>query len=137
MATTTTPKTKYVPAIGRRKTSTAQVRLTAAEKTSVIVNDRSVNEYFPTSELFKTAMGALHTAENVAEYEVTVKVTGGGTHSQAEAVRHGIARALIKIDEEFKTDLKKAGFLKRDPRAKERRKFGLKKARKSAQWSKR
>ena len=73
----------------------------------------------------------------VSEYEVTVKVTGGGSHSQAEAVRHGIARALIKIDEEFKSDLKKAGFLKRDPRAKERRKFGLKKARKSAQWSKR
>ncbi len=134
---TTTGKTKYVPAIGRRKTSTAQVRLIPADKTSVVVNDRAINEYFPTSELFKTAMGALHTAENVSEYAVTVKVTGGGIHSQAEAVRHGISRALVKIDEEFKTDLKKAGFLKRDPRSKERRKFGLKKARKSAQWSKR
>ncbi len=134
---TTLDKTKYVPAIGRRKTSTAQVRLVSADKTSVIVNDRSVNDYFPTTELFKTAMGALHTAENVAEYAVTVKVVGGGIHSQAEAVRHGIARALVKIDEEFKTDLKKAGFLKRDARAKERRKFGLKKARKSSQWSKR
>lgn len=134
---TTSDKTKYIPAIGRRKTSTAQVRLIAADKTSVTVNDRSVNDYFPTSELFKTAMGALHTAENVSEYAVTVKVVGGGIHSQAEAVRHGIARALVKIDEEFKTDLKKAGFLKRDPRSKERRKFGLKKARKSSQWSKR
>ncbi len=134
---TTLDKTKYVPAIGRRKTSTAQVRLVPADKTSVIVNDRSVNDYFPTTELFKTAMGALHTAENVSEYSVTVKVVGGGIHSQAEAVRHGIARALVKIDEEFKTDLKKAGFLKRDARAKERRKFGLKKARKSSQWSKR
>mgnify|MGYP000870784700 CR=1 FL=1 len=134
---TTLDKTKYIPAIGRRKTSTAQVRLIPAEKTSVIVNDRSVNDYFPTTELFKTVMGALHTAENVAEYSVTVKVVGGGIHSQAEAIRHGIARALVKIDESFKTDLKKAGFLKRDARAKERYKFGFKKARKSSQWSKR
>jgi len=136
MATTTT-KTKFTGAIGRRKTSTAQVRLSPADKTAVTVNTRLVSEYFPTTELFKTAMGALHTAENVAEYEVSVKVVGGGIHSQAEAVRHGIARALVKIDENFKGDMKKAGFLKRDPRAKERRKFGFKKARKSAQWSKR
>lgn len=136
MATTTT-KTKFTAAIGRRKTSTAQVRLLPADKTEVTINERVVNEYFPTTELFKTAMGALHTAENVAEYAVSVKVVGGGIHSQAEAVRHGIARALVKIDENFKGDMKKAGFLKRDPRSKERRKFGLKKARKSAQWSKR
>jgi small subunit ribosomal protein S9 len=96
-----------------------------------------VNEYFPTAELFKTAMGALHATEQVAEYAITVVVSGGGTHSQAESVRHGVARALVKIDEAAKTDLKKLGFLKRDPRAKERRKFGLKKARKSSQWSKR
>jgi small subunit ribosomal protein S9 len=133
----TTAKNKYTAAIGRRKTSTAQVRLSPASKTAVVVNDRDVKEYFPTSELFKTAMGALHTAENVSEYSVTVVVKGGGSHSQAEAVRHGIARALVKIDENFKTDLKKAGFLKRDARAKERRKFGLKKARKASQWSKR
>jgi small subunit ribosomal protein S9 len=108
-----------------------------ADKTAVVINDRPVNDYFPTSELLKTALAALHTAENVAEYSVTVKVVGGGIHSQAEAVRHGISRALVKISEDFKTDLKKAGFLKRDARAKERRKFGLKKARKSSQWSKR
>ncbi len=130
-------QTKYTVAIGRRKTSTAQVRLIPAEKTSVVVNNRPVNDYFPTSELHKTALAPLHTAENVAEYSVSVVVSGGGIHSQAEAVRHGVARALVKISEDFKTDLKKAGFLKRDPRAKERRKFGLKKARKSAQWSKR
>ncbi len=128
---------KFIPAIGRRKTSTAQVRLTPASKMSVTINDRDIKDYFPTAELFKTAMGALHLAQDVAEYGVTVKVVGGGIHSQAEAVRHGIARALVKIDENFKTDLKKAGFLKRDARAKERRKFGLKKARKSSQWSKR
>ncbi len=134
---TATAKNKYTAAIGRRKTSTAQVRLVSGSKTEVTVNNKTINEYFPTAELFKTAMGALHTAENVSEYSVTVIVVGGGIHSQAEAVRHGIARALVKIDENFKTDLKKAGFLKRDPRAKERRKFGLKKARKSSQWSKR
>lgn len=132
-----TAKNKYIAAIGRRKTSTAQVRLVPASKTEVVINDKAISIYFPTTELFKTAMGALHTAENVSEYSVTVKVAGGGIHSQAEAVRHGISRALVKIDEEFKTDLKKAGFLKRDARAKERRKFGLKKARKSSQWSKR
>ena len=134
---TATAKNKYTAAVGRRKTSTAQVRLVSGSKTEVTVNNKTINEYFPTAELFKTAMGALHTAENVSEYSVTVIVVGGGIHSQAEAVRHGIARALVKIDENFKTDLKKAGFLKRDPRAKERRKFGLKKARKSSQWSKR
>lgn len=136
-ATTKTKKDAYTAAIGRRKTSTAQVRLSPASKTAVTINERDIKEYFPTSELFKTAMGALHTAANVAEYTVSAKVVGGGIHSQAEAVRHGIARALVKIDEAFKGDMKKAGFLKRDPRAKERRKFGLKKARKSAQWSKR
>lgn len=129
--------TQYTTAIGRRKTSTARVRLTPAEKTVVTVNDRSIKEYFPTTELFKTAMGAIHETENVSEYTVTVKVSGGGIHSQAEAVRHGIARALVKLDEQSKDDLKKAGFLKRDSRSKERRKFGLKKARKSSQWSKR
>lgn len=134
---TATAKNKYTAAIGRRKTSTAQVRLVPASKTEVVINNKTINDYFPTTELFKTAMGALHTAENVSEYSVTVMVAGGGIHSQAEAVRHGISRALVKIDENFKTDLKKAGFLKRDPRAKERRKFGLKKARKASQWSKR
>lgn len=132
-----TNTTKYTVAIGRRKTSTAQVRLMPAEKTSVVINNRPVNEYFPTSELLKTAMAPLHTAENVSEYTVSVVVSGGGIHSQAEAARHGISRALVKINEDFKSDLKKAGFLKRDARAKERRKFGLKKARKSSQWSKR
>jgi small subunit ribosomal protein S9 len=134
---TTTSKTKYTSAIGRRKTSTAQVRLTPSSKTVVTINDRVISEYFPTSELLKTAMAAIHTTEQIAEYEVTVMVSGGGIHSQAEAIRHGIARALVKIDEAAKPDLKKAGFLKRDSRAKERRKFGLKKARKASQWSKR
>lgn len=128
--------TSYIATIGRRKTSTARIRLSEG-KTSVIVNDKAVEAYFGTKELVKIALEALHKSTLAKEYAVTVIVKGGGIHSQAEAVRHGIARALIKADEALKPEIKKLGFLKRDPRAKERRKFGLKKARKSSQWSKR
>jgi small subunit ribosomal protein S9 len=127
----------YIAAIGRRKTSTARVRISEAAKTSVVINDKPVDQYFPTKELVKTAMEALQKPKEVKEYAVTVVVKGGGVHSQAEAIRHGIARALSTTDESLKTEVKKLGFLKRDPRAKERRKFGLKKARKASQWSKR
>ncbi len=127
----------YISTIGRRKTSTARIRLSEAPKMSVIVNDKPVEVYFATKELAKVALEALHKSTLSKEYAVTVIVKGGGTHSQAEAVRHGIARALTKSDESLKTEIKKLGFLKRDPRAKERRKFGHKKARKSSQWSKR
>lgn len=128
----------YIGAIGRRKTSTAQVRISEAAKHSVIVNNKPVDEYFATKELRKIALEALQKPEKMTkEFAVTVVVRGGGVHSQAEAIRHGIARALSTTDEALKTEVKKLGFLKRDPRAKERRKFGLKKARKSSQWSKR
>lgn len=128
----------YIGAIGRRKTSTAQVRISEAPKHSVIVNNKPVDEYFATKELRKIALEALQKPEKMTkEFAVTVVVKGGGVHSQAEAIRHGIARALSTTDEALKTEVKKLGFLKRDPRAKERRKFGLKKARKSSQWSKR
>lgn len=128
----------YIGAIGRRKTSTAQVRISEAAKHSVIINDKPVDEYFATKELRKIALEALQKPEKMTkEFAVTVVVKGGGVHSQAEAIRHGIARALSTTDEALKTEVKKLGFLKRDPRAKERRKFGLKKARKSSQWSKR
>lgn len=135
---TATKSQNYIGAIGRRKTSTASVRITEAAKHSVTVNDKAVDAYFPTKELVKIAMEALHKPTTASkEYSVTVVVKGGGIHSQAEAIRHGIARALSTTDETLKTEVKKLGFLKRDPRAKERRKFGLKKARKSSQWSKR
>lgn len=127
----------YIATIGRRKTSTARIRLSEGGKNTVTVNDKAVDKYFPTKELVKVAMEALHKPTLAKEYTVTVIVKGGGVHSQAEAVRHGIARALTKADEALKHEIKKLGFLKRDPRAKERRKFGLKKARKSSQWSKR
>ena len=134
---TATKSNTYTAAIGRRKTSTARVRLTPAAKTSLVINEKPHDAYFATKELQKIAMEALQKPKDVKEYSVTVIVKGGGTHSQAEAIRHGIARALTKADEVLKTEIKKLGFLKRDPRAKERRKFGLKKARKSSQWSKR
>lgn len=127
----------YIAAIGRRKTSTARVRLTEAAKTSMVVNDKPVELYFATKELAKIALESLRAPADVKDYTVTVVVKGGGVHSQAEAIRHGIARALANNDETQKLEVKKLGFLKRDPRAKERRKFGLKKARKSSQWSKR
>lgn len=127
----------YIAAIGRRKTSTAQIRLVEASKGSFIINEKPIDTYFATKELVRVATEALQKPKEVKEYAVTVVVKGGGVHSQAEAIRHGIARALAKSDDTLKTEVKKLGFLKRDPRAKERRKFGLKKARKSSQWSKR
>lgn len=128
---------KYIAAIGRRKTSTARVRITPAAKTSMIINDKPVDAYFPTKDLAKIAHESLRTPRDAKDYAVTVVVRGGGVHSQAEAIRHGIARALVIADGEVKDQIKKAGFLKRDARSKERRKFGLKKARKASQWSKR
>lgn len=129
-------KEKYIEAIGRRKTSVARVRLTPASKTTFKVNDRDLASYFPTEELRKVVEEALDKTK-AGTFTISIHVKGGGIHSQAEAVRHGIARALLKTDESTKSKLKSAGFLKRDPRAKERRKFGLKKARKAPQWSKR
>lgn len=126
---------KYIEAVGRRKTSVARVRLTPAAKTSVIINEREFENYFPTAELRSTVMSVF--ADAPEKFAVSVKLTGGGVSSQAQALRHGIARALTKNEPELRTKLKVKGFLKRDPRAKERRKFGLKKARKAPQWSKR
>ncbi len=129
--------TKYIEAVGRRKTSSARVRLTPATKTTFTINDKELKDYFPTTELSKIIRDVFEAAKPEKDFEVTIQVSGGGTHSQAEAVRHGIARALVALDEAFRAVVKKEGYLKRDPRAKERRKFGLKKARKAPQWSKR
>ncbi len=134
---TATPKTTYTGAIGRRKTSTARVRITESAKTSIVINDKPVDQYFATKELVRVASESLQKPKDTKGYTITVVVKGGGTHSQAEAIRHGIARALVVADEAMKPEVKKLGFLKRDPRSKERRKFGHKKARKSSQWSKR
>ncbi len=128
---------KYIEAVGRRKTASARVRLTEASKQSVIVNDKELADYFPLINLQRTALASLTHAAMPHKFKITVKVAGGGISSQAEAIRLGISRAIIDIDGQLRTKLKTEGFLKRDPRAKERRKFGLKKARKAPQWSKR
>ena len=136
MATKTT--TKYYEAVGRRKSAVARVRLhTGVKKTTFTINERPIESYFPTDELSRIVRDAIATSGIKDTFNITAKIQGGGSHSQAEAMRHGIARVLTKIDPELRTSLKKAGFMKRDPRSKERKKPGLKKARKAAQWSKR
>lgn len=129
---------KYIESIGRRKEAIARVRLFESKTNSITVNEKPLAEFFKTEHLQAVASEALlGTEELTQKFEVTAKVNGGGIASQAESVRLGIARSIVKFNEELRKDLKKKGFLKRDPRAKERRKFGLKKARKAAQWSKR
>ncbi len=126
---------KYIETVGRRKTSVARVRLTPASKTSFEVNGKELQDYFTIKDMQAIVKQPL--ADNPEKFKITAKIVGGGIHSQSEAMRHGIARALVEGDEMLRKTLKKAGYLKRDPRAKERRKFGLKKARKAPQWSKR
>ncbi len=134
---TENPQARYIEAVGRRKTSVARVRMTPQAKNAFTVNDKDLDSYFPTHELRTVAKESLEKSKIAQKFKVTVVVKGGGVHSQAEAVRHGIARVLIDYDAELRKRIKALGFLKRDPRAKERRKFGLKKARKAPQWSKR
>lgn len=125
----------YTEAVGRRKTASARVRITSAKSSSMVVNDRPAEQYFPLASMVKTAFAPLQTLG--VTYSVTAIVKGGGHKAQAEAVRHGISRALVAIAPDQRKDLKVRGFLKRDPRAKERKKFGLKAARRAPQWSKR
>ncbi len=137
----TQTKQKYFEAVGRRKTSTARVRLYVNDgqgaKSRFTVNGREMKDYFPTAEMRHLINVPLEIAEQKSKFDISVILSGGGIHSQAEALRHGISRALIVSDVSQRKVLKKAKMLKRDPRAKERRKFGLKKARKAPQWSKR
>lgn len=132
-------KGEYYEAVGRRKSAVARVRLfnKGKEKSDVVINDKKISDYFPTDKLQKTAMSSLEIMKADDRFKVTAKISGGGIQAQAEALRHALARALIKFNAEFRKRLKKATYLKRDPRVKERRKFGLKKARKAPQWSKR
>ena len=123
-------------ATGRRKSSVARVRLVPGEG-NIIINDRELNKYFGLKTLELIVNQPLEVTETKGKYDVLVNVNVGGISGQAGAIRHGISRALLKVDEEFRPVLKKAGFLTRDPREKERRKYGLKKARKASQFSKR
>ena len=135
--TETKTKDRYIETIGRRKTATARVRLTKASQGSITIKDKEFKKYFPTAELQNIILEVYTTGPSTDKFKVTVVIKGGGIHSQAEALRHGIARALVEYNQESRKDIKKAGFLKRDPRMKERKKFGLKKARRAPQWSKR
>ena len=135
--TPTTHKEKYFEAVGRRKTAVARVRMTPSSKISYVINGKELATYFVTKELQATVTDAITKSKTIEKFSVSALVKGGGICAQAEAVRHGISRVLVDNDKELRTTVKKLGFLKRDPRAKERRKFGLKKARKSPQWSKR
>lgn len=137
MATITKKEGTYTAATGRRKTATARARITPSQKSGVIVNNKEVNDYFSTDSLRTTALEPFLKVTLPTQFEVTVVVHGGGIAGQATAVRHAISRALIAYDPSLRGALKSEGFLKRDPRAKERRKPGLVKARKRKQWSKR
>jgi len=129
---------KYIEGIGRRKTASARVRITPAKSHSILVNDKSLEEYFGTDVHQKDVLSVLDTEDlGIESYSISAHVHGGGLSSQAESIRLGIARALVKEKEDRRGALKAAGYLKRDPRAVERKKFGLKKARKRGAWSKR
>lgn len=131
-------KSVYVEGIGRRKTATARVRLTPAKETTIVVNDKPLAEYFPHLALQKDVQAILETKDaGIQDYTITAHVSGGGISAQADAIRLGIARALVKEKAERRSPLKLLGFLKRDPRSVERKKFGLRKARKRPAWSKR
>lgn len=127
----------YTNAVGRRKTAIASVRITPSDKGHIMVNGKSVKDYFKTDERAKVAEEALGIALSAEHYMVQAHVEGGGIAAQAGALRHAIARAIIKAEPNTRATLKSTHLLTRDPRAKERKKPGLKKARKAPQWSKR
>ena len=121
---------------GRRKDSVARVRLVPGNG-KITVNNKDVDQYIPFPNLVKDLKQPLTLTETEGQYDVLVNVNGGGFSGLAGAIRHGISRALLEVDPDFRGPLKKAGFLTRDPRMKERKKPGLKKARKASQFSKR
>lgn len=121
---------------GRRKNSVARVRLVPGDG-NVLINKRDIDNYFGLDTLKLIVNQPLKATETDGQYDVLVNVNGGGYTGQAGAIRHGVARALLKADPEFRAVLKRAGFLTRDPRMKERKKYGLKAARRAPQFSKR
>jgi small subunit ribosomal protein S9 len=129
-------KGHYFYANGKRKTSVARVRLYENGKGEIIVNNKPVNEYF-FGELIGSIKAPLKIANALKLFDVTALIKGGGVSSQADALRHGISKALLEYDPELRKELKKAGFLTRDSRVKERKKPGLKRARRAPQWAKR
>jgi small subunit ribosomal protein S9 len=130
-------KLQEVVAIGRRKTAVASVRLRPATKNEMIVNDRKMEEYFPIASQVQTCLSPLKLAELLDKYDILVRVSGGGLMAQAEAVRLGLARAVLKENDFLRAQLKSAGYLRRDPRRRERKKYGQRGARRRFQYSKR
>jgi len=128
-------KGKYTYAVGRRKTSVAQVRVYKG-KGDFVVNGMTFNDYF-TESVANIALQSLEATGLISDYDLSIVTTGGGKKAQAEATRHGVSRALLLINEELKPLLRAKGWLTRDARSKERKKPGLKRARKAPQWSKR
>ena len=130
-------KKKYFYGTGRRKSSVARVRVYENGTGSIIINGRDIDNYFGLDTLKLVVNQPLVAADLVGKVDVVVTVAGGGVSGQAGAIRHGVARALLNVNPEFRATLKAAGFLTRDPRMKERKKYGLKAARRAPQFSKR
>ena len=137
MAKTTSKKKVQYWGTGRRKSAIARVRLVPGGDGTITINKKSIDDYFDLETMKFIVRQPLVLTETAAKYDVLVNVTGGGITGQAGAIRHGISRALLEAEPETREALKKAGFLTRDSRMKERKKYGLKKARKAPQFSKR
>lgn len=132
------PKTeRYFEAMGRRKTAWARIRLWTGGEKTFLVNGKPLDVYFKSAELQQITQAPLEKMDFFGKFRISALVKGGGLHAQAEAVRQGIARALALFNPDFRKRLKRAGFLTRDPRMRERKKFGLKRARRAPQWQKR
>lgn len=127
---------RYYEAVGRRKRAVARVRLYPGDG-EIVVNDKELKVYFGRPQDWRDVVAPLHLTDNEAAFNVSVRVKGGGVTGQAHAIRHGVARALLVVSPDLRPALKRAGFLTRDPREKERKKPGLKRARKAPQYTKR
>ena len=132
-----TPKKAYFYGTGRRKSSVARVRLIPGGTGEITINNRTLDNYFGLDTLKLIVRQPLEATKTTEKFDIVCTVAGGGFTGQAGAIRHGIARALCEMDAEYRPALKKAGFLTRDPRMKERKKYGLKAARRAPQFSKR
>lgn len=135
----TTPKKTgtYFYAYGKRKTATASIRMYTNGKGIFTINNRTFENYFPLFIDQDRVLSPLRATNTQKQFDITVKVFGGGVHAQAEAARHGIAKALLEYQADLRSTLKPLGYLTRDPRVKERKKYGLKRARRAPQWQKR
>ncbi len=128
---------QYYYGVGRRKTSTARIRLYKGDGKQVTINNQPGDRYFSPTYLLDTIIVPLKAVGMDKDFDISVRVSGGGMASQSEAIRHGVARALVAFDTTLKTTLKRSGLLTRDARMKERKKFGLRRARRAPQFSKR